>query len=70
MALPRNTMAFEQDRHNPWKPSLDRIDSTKGYLKGNVRFVTAMANICKGAFPDEDVVAFCKAVAGYHGQAA
>lgn len=28
-------------------PSLDRVDSTKGYVKGNVRVISYKANACK-----------------------
>ena len=66
MILPSTSLAWTQDTHNPWKPSLDRIDSSKGYMKGNVRFVTVMANFCKQRYPDEDVIAFCRAVAAAH----
>ena len=62
MVLLRNTSAFERDRRNPWKASLDRIDGSEGYLKGNVRFVVAMANICRGPYTDDDVRVFCRAV--------
>lgn len=63
MVLPPTTQAYEQDRNNPWKPSIDRIDSSKGYVKGNIRFVVTMANHCKNKYTDEDVHTFCKAVA-------
>lgn len=67
MTLPVNTAAFDRDKHNPWKASLDRIDCSKGYLKGNVRFVTAMANFCRQhSYTDEDVVQFARAVASRH----
>jgi hypothetical protein len=32
-------------QHNPYSPSLDRIDSTKGYEPGNVRFVLFAINV-------------------------
>jgi len=34
----------------------------KGYIKGNVRFVSLMANYCRNEFTDEDVKLFCEAV--------
>ncbi len=47
----------------PETASLDRIDNSKGYVKGNVRFVTYMYNMARNKFSDEDVIQFCKAVA-------
>ena len=47
---------------NPWVPSLDRIDSSKPYLKNNVQLVVFMYNVCKAEFTHLDVVKFCKAV--------
>lgn len=45
--------------------SLDRIDSSKGYIKGNVRFVSCMANIAKNNWSDEDLFDFCQSVVKY-----
>jgi hypothetical protein len=45
---------------NPWVPSLDRIDSSKPYLKENVQIVVYMYNVCKAEFSHEDVVKFAK----------
>ena len=47
---------------NPWVPSLDRIDSSKPYVKDNVQLVVFMYNVCKAEFTHLDVVKFCKAV--------
>jgi hypothetical protein len=63
MVLPRNTLAWEKQTDDPWKPSLDRIDSSKGYTMGNVRYVTVMANLAKSRFSDEQLRRFCQAVA-------
>jgi len=67
MDLPRSTGAWASRTHDPLKPSLDRIDSSKGYLKGNVRFVTVIANMARQSWTDEQVVAFCRAVVQEHG---
>lgn len=40
---------------NPRGISLDRIDSTKGYVPGNVRIVSTWYNNAKGAWDDEFV---------------
>jgi hypothetical protein len=63
MILPKNGEVWEKDKENPWKPSLDRIDSDKGYLKGNVRFTCYIGNMCKQRWPDNTVYEFCKEVA-------
>ena len=62
MDIPRTTAAYNARGHDPLKPSLDRIDGSKGYLKGNVRFVTMVANFAKQDFSDEVLLEFCKAV--------
>ena len=45
-----------------YRASLDRIDSSKGYIKDNVRFIAIIANYCKHSFSDDEVKLFCKAV--------
>jgi hypothetical protein len=42
--------------------SLDRIDNSKGYVKGNVRFVSVMFNFARNAFSDNEVIEFAKAI--------
>ena len=48
----------------PDQASLDRIDNSKGYVKGNVRFVALIYNYARNGFDDEAVLAFCNAVIG------
>jgi len=45
---------------NPFVPSIDRTDSSKPYLKDNIKIVIYMYNVCKGEFSHSDVVNFCK----------
>jgi hypothetical protein len=66
MDLPRGGSQIESDKGNPWKVSLDRIDSDVGYLKGNVRFIILIANLCKQSWTDEGVIRFCNMVSEHH----
>jgi len=43
--------------------SLDRIDSTKGYVKGNVQWVHKMVNMCKQQYTQEQFVSMCISIA-------
>ena len=47
--------------------SLDRIDSSLGYVPGNVQWVHKDLNMFKGAMPDERFIDLCLAVAKYRG---
>jgi hypothetical protein len=47
--------------------SLDRIDNSKGYIVGNVRFVSVMFNYARNIFSDEEVVEFAKAIVNTRG---
>jgi hypothetical protein len=49
----------------PNQPSLDRIDSNKGYEPGNVQFVTLRINYAKKSMTDAEFIAMCKQVASY-----
>lgn len=52
-----------KEKANPYSASLDRIDNSKGYIKGNVRFVCLMYNYARNNFSDDEVIDFCKKVA-------
>lgn len=45
-------------RIRPWLPSIDRINSKRGYIPGNVRVVCAFVNVAMNGFGDQ----FFKAV--------
>lgn len=42
---PLTGVEFEPVFDGPWQPSVDRIDSDLGYVEGNLRVVTYIANI-------------------------
>jgi hypothetical protein len=43
--------------------SLDRIDSSKGYIEGNVQWVHKMVNMSKQQYTQEEFINMCTAVA-------
>ena len=62
MTLPDDGLEWERRKGDPWKPSLDRMEGKRGYTRGNVRFVTVIANLAKSAFTDAEVIEFCRDV--------
>jgi hypothetical protein len=59
--LELRTHSYKSQAH-PYSASLDRIDNTKGYIKGNVRFVSLIFNYARNTFTDEQVLQFCKEI--------
>jgi len=47
--------------------SIDRIDSSKGYTKDNIRIVHQMVNIMKNVYPEERFIEMCSLVTAHHG---
>lgn len=63
LVLPKHGSAWNQGTDKSIKrASLDRIDNSKGYIKGNVRYVAIIANYCRNNFSDNEVKLFCEAV--------
>jgi hypothetical protein len=50
---------------NPNSCTIDRIDSSKGYVKGNIQLITWKANCLKQHLDNDEFIEFCKDVAKY-----
>jgi hypothetical protein len=46
--------------------SLDRIDSNKGYIKGNIQFISIACNYAKSNMTHEDMLTFCKLISNFN----
>ncbi len=66
LTLPASTEGWVAGS-SPQAASLDRLDHTLGYLQGNVRFVSLMANYARNTFTDAELASFCTAV-HHHGR--
>jgi len=42
--------------------SLDRVDSRKGYVVGNIQWVHSMVNMSKNKYPQDKFIEMCRAV--------
>jgi hypothetical protein len=56
-------MTWKHRETNKITASLDRIDSSKGYVEGNVQWVHKCINIMKNDMNDAEFITWCKIVA-------
>ena len=55
---------YKNNHNNPiYTASLDRIDSTKGYIIGNVQFISTAINYMKNTMSHEDTCKLCNIIA-------
>lgn len=64
MVLPKTTLEFDRIKSLPTRVSLDRIDSSKGYVKGNVEFVCLAINYAKSTFSKKQMESFIQDILG------
>lgn len=67
-------LPFELEAHptasrRPFAPSIDRIDSSKGYTRHNARIICVMANLALNEWGDETLLILAKAVVAKAGAA-
>lgn len=65
LVLPDCTSGWKSVNDKTQRASLDRIDCSRGYVEGNVQYVSFMANIAKGDMTDNEMFKFCEAVAEF-----
>lgn len=58
-------LSFGNSWNRKCTASLDRIDSAKGYVEGNVQWVHKRINLMKGTLSEKDFIAFCQMVVTY-----
>lgn len=51
-----------KNRHRIWTASLDRIDSSKGYIEGNVQWLHKWVNVSKMDMTDKEFFEMCRDV--------
>ena len=62
LVLNSSKKRYKDKRYNA---SLDRIDSTKGYIKGNVQFISCSLNFMKAELTHGETVELCKQIAKF-----
>lgn len=58
-------LGVELPQNDPSTPSLDRVDPTKGYVKGNVRVISFKANAMKQDASKEQLLLFAINIVEY-----
>lgn len=56
---------YEDERVNPWQPSIDRIKSDEGYTRENCRVVCYIANLAMSQFGEDALATLSQAVVDF-----
>lgn len=59
----------KKGRKSPFQPSVDRINSSKGYTQKNCQVVCLIFNLAKNKFSEKDVYKFAKAFVEHYDNA-
>jgi hypothetical protein len=65
-ALTNMEIKFGERSNEKGTASLDRIDSAKGYVNGNIQWVHSDVNIMKNKYDQEYFISICKMIASNH----
>jgi len=61
-AMTGKPMVKDRDRHAPWAPSIDRLNSGKGYTPDNCRLIGYIVNCAKNQFTERELIDMCRAI--------
>jgi hypothetical protein len=56
------------DKNSPYRPSIDRIDSSLGYTIGNFQFVCSIVNVMKNKIPEPLFMGLCSKITQHRNQ--
>jgi hypothetical protein len=52
-------------KHRWYGYSLDRVDNSKGYLPGNIKVISILANVMKNSATEQDLINFSENIINY-----
>lgn len=63
LSTDRGELPAGKKMRRPWAPSIDRVDSTRGYVLGNCRIVCCAANYAMSQWGEEVLIEMAKSIA-------